>query len=789
MISSFALDKKGLSIFIILLIISLFVGYTYTLFIQGNGNLVLSDLHSMYPESGNKEVLTQVNTSLVKKSQNKITILISNDDFEQRKKVVEYLRASLQDIALSEITFSNLPDFDHALSAYQFFLLTQEDLHLLKDNQINQIIDNAYYHYFDLSSNINNDVTENDFFKLLSRYKNHYLDTFNSNLRYEDELITEYITDEGKLREYVALFFEYPEDSNLNTLEDIVSKVNEFTQTARTLNGKMTEIIKSGFIFHTVYASSSSKKQITWLSGLSLFLIVLIFLYVFRTLKPLIFTIVAIVFASLGGFVVSLLIFKNVHIVVIVFGSGLIGVVVDYAIHFYVAHCYSYCSNVKLVKQEVLKGITLAMVTTCFSYLCLAQTSITVLKQIALFCCSGLFFAWLFVVLIFPIFSFRSNISRELPLKVFNLFPHTKLQAKKHLFFIFLAISVIMLLGKFSSGIDVFYKAPQNLISNDRFVGKVLNPFEINEYILIVGQSEQKVMDDAEILKSQLKQLKSDEMISEYLLISDFLPSANRQLESYRAYQSVVQSDTEVMKSFFESMSLTAKDISRMKWAYENVNTNEILSPTEWSQMVPEEQRSLWLGKIGDEYVSLVKLKGVSNEEAIQSLGNKNVKYVNNINDLNEKMAKQVSVSVKNLLFAYLIAMVIILAVFKTFRALTIIAFPAVSSLLTLSIIAILGIEYNFFHLMGLYLLLGVGLDYGIFLFKGRDSEIGADIKNCFFAVTLSVLTTTFAFGFMSFANLPVIKSFGEILFVGGAVNFLLLPLYNSIYQKNIIIK
>ena len=103
---------------------------------------------------------------------------------------------------------------------------------------------------------------------------------------------------------------------------------------------------------------------------------------------------------------------------------------------------------------------------------------------------------------------------------------------------------------------------------------------------------------------------------------------------------------------------------------------------------------------------------------------------------------------------------------------LVIVFIPFVSSVITVSTLVLSGVEISLFHILGLYLVVGLGLDYGIFIF--RDNQRGDD--GCFTAVLLSAITSIMAFGILSQSSTPMISSFGTVIFLGIIFNLMFVP-------------
>jgi predicted exporter len=90
-----------------------------------------------------------------------------------------------------------------------------------------------------------------------------------------------------------------------------------------------------------------------------------------------------------------------------------------------------------------------------------------------------------------------------------------------------------------------------------------------------------------------------------------------------------------------------------------------------------------------------------------------------------------------------------------------------------------LGIPATLFNLMGLLLVLGVGVNYAIFLHEGGQRMSAAAI-----GVVLSSVTTLLSFGLLAASSMPALRNFGLTLAVGIGVAVLLTPLILSLRRS-----
>ena len=83
-----------------------------------------------------------------------------------------------------------------------------------------------------------------------------------------------------------------------------------------------------------------------------------------------------------------------------------------------------------------------------------------------------------------------------------------------------------------------------------------------------------------------------------------------------------------------------------------------------------------------------------------------------------------------------------------------------------------MGRSLTLFNLMGLMLVLGVGVNYAIFLCEGGVNEAAT-----LAGVLLSAGTTLLSFGLLAFSSMPALSGFGLTLLLGIPVSVLLAPM------------
>jgi len=83
-------------------------------------------------------------------------------------------------------------------------------------------------------------------------------------------------------------------------------------------------------------------------------------------------------------------------------------------------------------------------------------------------------------------------------------------------------------------------------------------------------------------------------------------------------------------------------------------------------------------------------------------------------------------------------------------------------------------VETNLLHVTSLVMVMGMGVDYGIFVVDGGVRRRG--LEATMLSLLLSCLTTVFVFGTLAISEHPALRAIGTTTGVGILLSFLLAP-------------
>jgi predicted exporter len=146
------------------------------------------------------------------------------------------------------------------------------------------------------------------------------------------------------------------------------------------------------------------------------------------------------------------------------------------------------------------------------------------------------------------------------------------------------------------------------------------------------------------------------------------------------------------------------------------------------------------------------------------------VSYIDQIRNLSDLLGEYRTQVSAWLVFAYLVVLLVLLWRYKI-QVWRIVTPPLLASVLTLAILLQFEPGINLFHLLALILVLGIGLDMGIFLAETEEAS------HTWLAVSLSAITSLLAFGLLALSDTPVLHHFGITVAIGLSLVWLMAPL------------
>lgn len=494
----------------------------------------------------------------------------------------------------------------------------------------------------------------------------------------------------------------------------------------KELSTKDVKIYLTGTPVHSYYASTKSAEEINLICILSsLFIIGLIYFY-FRSLKPLLPIAVTIGAGIWAGFLVTSLIFPTVHILTFVFSTTLIGICVDYTLHFFVSHEKD--TSCDEVIKEIFKSLSVSLLTTASAFIVMLFSNFILLKQIAVFTVTGLATVYLFVILFYPLFC--TNIYNPAHIKHFSI-------PEKFNKPILIAAGIIIAVGlfriHFDDNIKNMYVPPKHLLNAEKLQSELIKSNEMMSIFVIEGKNLQELLEKEESITYELSKNNV-----EFQSLSKYLPSLKRQ-------KSVQNLKKELYLKRLNDYAVFLPSDKRREVI------DEALTPYPLNYNIKFE--ALKNNFLINENTSIVAAFGYEGGEINGS------RVINFQKDISSQI-KKCRIICLSLLLPIFAILYLLLAKIYDFKSAGKIVLPSIlAGGVSLGLLGIFNQPVNLFHIIAVFLIIGFGLDYSVFRFGGAKKS--AD------AVLISCLTSVFSFTLLALTGFKLISSLGIILATG----------------------
>ena len=734
------------------------LGLCYTLYffvLNPSAITVETDLKTISPTLSSNPAIATALEDMANFGGLRIMLLVQSNDQHALQKAKENLETVIAgsrklSVVSDESTQSSLIE---ALKPYRFGLLTPRQRESLIDHSIAEIANSERRKLYRLGSDFRLVPFEEDPLAWFSEYLTEAFGQLKKTSSDAEQ--------SGLFTEAVSLSIT----PSLNGMQAQTALIEELNAAiASTSQQHHVEIFKSGVIFFAQDAAIKSKADIQVIAVTSGLAILVLMILVFKSLTPITVAFISIAVGVAFAMSVTLNLYGKIHILTIVFGTSLVGIVIDYSLHNF-SHQFAH-SKVKNASFSALnKAMLLSMVTSFIGFGALAFSGIEALTKVATFSCAGLVMAWLTVMSLGSLPSRRSNRILNTSMAQWILQLRVSQPERKLLYLVLASVAglaYLMLFGvRGSDDPRLFFEPSENLLQQERVIAQNSASFETNEFLIVKANSVAELYSSLEALY-QYAQVSNVQLFS----IADWLPSPQTQSENHQLQGKLYGPDG-AAKQVFSSLGVPASKIDAALTDYLNQSAKN-LSPAELQARLP------WLPPMWHEYnqqyfANVIFMKGAETSAIKEwSKINSGVSYISMTNFARDALAQQRQSATLLLVLAYVLVAALWLAYYRSFAALAYLIIPAGATIITLILLPIVGQPITIFHLMALFLVLGLGMDYIVFT-KEMQQHDAITLQ----AILLSAGTSLLSFGLLSFSSMPVVKAFGSTVLVGNALNLI----------------
>ena len=530
------------------------------------------------------------------------------------------------------------------------------------------------------------------------------------------------------------------------------------------------EIVQAGVPLHAEAAAVQANREINTIGWGSLAAVLLLVWLAFRSLRPILLVAVSLLVGCGVALAATVLVFGKIHLLTLVFGASLVGVAEDYGIHWFASRQAAPRESRWSLLRELLPGLFLALLTSGLAYLALAMAPFPGLRQMAVFSVVGLAAAFVTVILWFPWLDggqvrqtrfscWLGNTLRRWP----------RIQGRGPLLLVLGAAVFLSAVGIARLHVDddlrSLQSSPAALMQDQVRISRLLGMPSPAQFFLVQGRDAAQLLQHEEALTARLRTLERKGRIGSHRAISDWLPSP-RQQQADAALSAQVEARVLARVS-----QVSGETLQRPAFSSTPITLQDFLASPASMPF-----RTLWLGRLGDGVASVVLVDDLSQPRGLADLraagtGLSGVRWVDRTEDFSRLLGHY-----RKLMSAMLLAGIALVfaALWWRYRqdAWRVILPTLLAGALTLALLGLFGQPLQLFNVLALMLLLGMGVDYGIFLLEHSGDP------SAWVAVCVGAASTWLSFGLLGLSATPALRAFGLTLLLGIGLVWLLSPLF-----------
>lgn len=578
-------------------------------------------------------------------------------------------------------------------------------------------------------------------------------------------------TEDSQGKTWVWLRGRLPESGGFSH-EALLKLMDESRQTAQA---DKVDILTAGGALFAAAAKTQAERESTLMSSFGIVLTFALMAWVFRS-KRTFALLLPLSAGMLVGLAASLAMFGHVHVLTLVIGTSLVGMLVDFPLHWLAPSVFGPSEKTQWqawpAMKQMLPGFAVSLLITVSGYVLLGFTSLPVLRQTAVFSAFALLGAFGATALWLP-YWFQKHTPHTQPFaRLSAWFYHTAGRLKAWRKPIVIAALLFTLVGVWRSDwrddIRQWANMPSEMLHDAQQIGQLSGTDFSGQYLVVEAASEDALLHkNKQVINAlqppiQAKQLGGVQSLAQFIQPTDEQLALQGRLkdlaDSPQTWQ--IMTDIGVPEATFRQVLLDAA-------ATPPLTLSDGLKP-----QLAEAWRNLYLGEVADgRFAAVVRLQGLADAEAVRAaVANiEGVHWADKRGFLNQSFIETRNHAAWLKLFSYAVAIILLWKMFGIKRGGKILAVPLAAAVMTVAFLGWAGIPVSLFAMFGLLLVSAIGVDYSVYALNARHSETAR-----FGGMLLAAATTGISFVLLAFSSTPAVAAFGITVAAGTWLNLVL---------------
>jgi predicted exporter len=518
------------------------------------------------------------------------------------------------------------------------------------------------------------------------------------------------------------------------------------------------------------------------IGALSLLGVCGVFLLFFHSPRALLLALAPALAGVVVGMAACIAVFGRLDGMTVAFGASLIGSTIDYPVH--VLNLWSLAppgTSPWIIARELRGSLFLAALTTVAGFIGLAATEFQGFRELGVFATVGISASLLATLFLLPdllpagrrVPPLSARLAARLHASVVGLRPRRRWLAALPLGALVLgAITLPRLV--FVDDLARLGEADPELLAEEQRVRERLSSFDSGRLVVALGEGPEQAIARNEAVHARLSAEVAAGRLAGVRSLHDVLWSEQLQLRNLAVLRASEQLP-ERLDAAFSQAGFRARAFAPFAAALEAMPPPLTLAELRASPL--GELASTLVLDLGGRTGVVTYLRGVSDAEAVKrALADlPDVHWFEQRAFLNEIFASFRDRTVRQTALGSLLVLPILMLRYRGLRRALAAFLPSVlSGLVVLSTLAGLGHEVNLLHVVSLLVVMGMGVDFGIYLVDSVEGEraLGATL----ISILLCCLSTLLTFGALALSSHPALRAIGLTAGLGIGLSFLFAP-------------
>lgn len=542
---------------------------------------------------------------------------------------------------------------------------------------------------------------------------------------------------------------------------------------------------QSGAHRFAIRAEDAVRADIQRVSVGSMLLLTALFLMAFGSLRLVLLTLPVVATGFLAGTTACTVLFGEVHGLTLAFGAALIGVSIDYAVHFHCHHLlHPSVDGPRQTLRGILPGLGLGAATTVVGFVALLVSTFPGLRELAVFAAVGITCALAATWWSLPALVGRGGAAGRPARLGAGLRRRLEGLGRPALLAPALLVAAVIAAGitrfEWNDDITDLNRLDPELLAEDEGVRQRVVRYEQRRLVVCVGLDEEAALQINDRAQVVLEAALDDGLLAGFRGVGDLLPSARRQHEVEQAFKA-----TPALWSRMEQALVAEGFVAAPFAPFRDALSEPLSEPLTREDLAGSAMAPLvrpFLTELEDGRVAVLSfVHGLEEAAALRRrLGGVGAHLIDIRGEITGAFAAYRQ-KMALLLGIGLIGIVLLVALRHRLggrpgwlRATAAACAPALLGAAgTIAVLGLLGIPLNVLSLVALLMVVSMGVDYGVFF---AEEHGGKGLDATHLAVVIAGISTVFGFGLLAWSDQPALRSIGATSGIGVVLCLILAP-------------